>query len=180
LWKGLLDSPFLIAPFGILSRLLISFLLFLHCVIWPRKHFPVLSSFMTYRRILTRVTWMAPLVEQELFTLPEHPRSPPVFSRVRVDRSFVSFLLIIVLSVLWQMDADYSFGIGFHSFPVIDWFCLFIYLWVLTFHCKIVRSSLLNLKLFFLYNLNVAATYDVLIFAIKLISDCLKVQISMN
>jgi hypothetical protein len=56
-----LDSPFLIAPFGILSRLLISFLLFLHCVIWPRKHFPVLSSFMTYRRVLTRVTWMAPL-----------------------------------------------------------------------------------------------------------------------
>jgi hypothetical protein len=22
---------------------------------------------------------------------------------------------------------------GFHSFPVLDWFCLFIYLWVLTF-----------------------------------------------
>jgi hypothetical protein len=22
---------------------------------------------------------------------------------------------------------------GFHSFPIVDWFCLFIYLWVLTF-----------------------------------------------
>jgi hypothetical protein len=22
---------------------------------------------------------------------------------------------------------------GFHCFPVVDWFCLFIYLWVLTF-----------------------------------------------
>jgi len=22
---------------------------------------------------------------------------------------------------------------GFHSFPVVDWFCLFIYLWVLTY-----------------------------------------------
>jgi hypothetical protein len=22
---------------------------------------------------------------------------------------------------------------GFHSFPVVDWFCLFIYLWVLSF-----------------------------------------------
>jgi hypothetical protein len=22
---------------------------------------------------------------------------------------------------------------GFHSFPVVDWFCLFTYLWVLTF-----------------------------------------------
>ena len=31
---------------------------------------------------------------------------------------------------------------GFHSFPVVDWFCLFIYLWVLTFPCKIVRSSI--------------------------------------
>jgi hypothetical protein len=22
---------------------------------------------------------------------------------------------------------------GLHSFPVVDWFCLFIYLWVVTF-----------------------------------------------
>ena len=29
---------------------------------------------------------------------------------------------------------------GFHSFPVVDWFCLFIYLWVL-----IVRSSVILL-----------------------------------
>jgi hypothetical protein len=34
---------------------------------------------------------------------------------------------------------------GFHSFPVVDWFCLFIYLWVLTFLCKIVRSSVILL-----------------------------------
>ena len=39
---------------------------------------------------------------------------------------------------------------GFHSFPVVDWFCLFIFLWVLTFRCKIVRSSvILLLPLFF-------------------------------
>ena len=54
------------------------------------------------------------LVEQELLTLPEHPRSSPVFSGVRVARNldlyvcfvdrffcpFVPFLLAIVLSVL--------------------------------------------------------------------------------
>ena len=34
---------------------------------------------------------------------------------------------------------------GFHSFPVVDWFCLFINLWVLTFLCKIVRSSVILL-----------------------------------
>jgi hypothetical protein len=29
----------------------------------------------------------------------------------------------------WLSQGHY----GFHSFPVVDWFCLFIYLWVLTF-----------------------------------------------
>jgi hypothetical protein len=33
---------------------------------------------------------------------------------------------------------------GFHSFPVVDWFCLFIYeFWL--FLCKIVRSSVILL-----------------------------------
>jgi hypothetical protein len=35
------------------------------------------------------VTRPAPLVEQELLTLPEHLSSPPVFSAVRVTRSLV-------------------------------------------------------------------------------------------
>ena len=62
-----------------------------------------------------------PLVEQELFTLPEHLSLPPVFSGVRVTRSlvlfvcfvdrclsFVFFLLAIVLSVrLRYADSDY-------------------------------------------------------------------------
>ena len=34
---------------------------------------------------------------------------------------------------------------GFHNFLVVDWFCLFINLWVLTFLCKIVRSSVILL-----------------------------------
>ena len=58
----------------------------------------------------TRLTPRVPLVEQELRTLPEHLRSPMVFSGVRVTRSyvlqtvffcpFVLFLLGIALFVL--------------------------------------------------------------------------------
>jgi len=38
---------------------------------------------------VTRVTQWVRLVEQELLTLPEHLSSPPVFSGVHVDGSFV-------------------------------------------------------------------------------------------
>ena len=38
---------------------------------------------------VTRLTRRVPIVEQELFTLPEHLSSPPVFSGVRVSRSLV-------------------------------------------------------------------------------------------
>jgi len=51
--------------------------------------FPVLSSFMTYHRIVTRLIRRVPVVEQELPTLPEHLSSPLVFSGVRVTRSLV-------------------------------------------------------------------------------------------
>jgi hypothetical protein len=37
---------------------------------------------------------------------------------------------------------------GFHSFPVVDWFCLFIYLWVLTFpllDCSEVSNFVITL-----------------------------------
>jgi hypothetical protein len=59
-----------------------------------RKHLPVLSSFMTYYRILTTLTRVS-LVEQKLFTLPEHLSSPPVFSGVRVSRSLVLYVCFI-------------------------------------------------------------------------------------
>ena len=53
------------------------------------KHFPILSSFMTYHRVLTRLARRVLLVEQELPTLPEHLSSSPVFSGVRVTQSLV-------------------------------------------------------------------------------------------
>ena len=59
------------------------------CHKWPRicstcrKHFPVLSSVMTYHGFVTRLTPV------ELLSLPEHLGSPPVFSGVLVTRSLV-------------------------------------------------------------------------------------------
>ena len=85
---------------------------------------PVLSSFMTYPRCVTRVTRRVPLVERELLNLPGHLSSPLVlvgfvsfdllFSvKYFVYRclSFCPFLLAIVLYVLLQFKVpDYPFG----------------------------------------------------------------------
>ena len=63
------------------------------CHKWPRicsthlKHFPILSSFMTYQRM--------PLVEHELLILAEHLSSHPVVSAVRVTRSLVLYVCFV-------------------------------------------------------------------------------------
>ena len=44
---------------------------------------------------VTRLTWRVPLVEQELFTLPEHLSSLPAFSGVRVTRSLALYVCIV-------------------------------------------------------------------------------------
>jgi len=67
---------------------------------WPRicstcKHFPVLSSFMTYHRVCTYINTMDALVEQELLTLPVHLSSPPVLCGVRVTRSLISYVCFV-------------------------------------------------------------------------------------
>ena len=53
------------------------------------REFVFPENFTTYYRLVTRLTRRVPLVEQELFILLEHMRSPPVFSGVRVTRSLV-------------------------------------------------------------------------------------------
>ena len=67
---------------------------------WPRicstcrKQFPAFpQSFMTCHRVCNYITRRVPLVEQKLLTLPEHLSSPPVFSGVRVTRSFYMYVL---------------------------------------------------------------------------------------
>jgi len=56
-----------------------------------RYHDPILSSFSGFAK---RVKRHAPHVEQELLILPEHLRSPPVFSVVRVARSVVFHVML--------------------------------------------------------------------------------------
>ena len=40
---------------------------------------------------------------------------------------------LIQPTISFEMPVPSQGHYGFHSFPVVDWFCLFIYLWVLTF-----------------------------------------------
>ena len=42
-------------------------------------------------------------------------------------------LNLIQPTISLEMPVPSQGHYGFHSFPVVDWFCLFIYLWVLTF-----------------------------------------------
>ena len=71
---------------------------------------------------VTTVTRWVPLVEQKLFSTPEHLSSHPVFSGVRVAQFIIFcvvvlrslfallFVLVIVLSVLRFMTSGYPFG----------------------------------------------------------------------
>jgi hypothetical protein len=65
------------------------------CHKWPwlcstcRKRFRSFPHSWLITGFVTRLTRRVPLVEQELFTLPEHLSSPPVFSGVRITRSLV-------------------------------------------------------------------------------------------
>jgi len=94
------------------------------CVTNDHEYVPLVvntSRFFPHSRLttgcVTRLTWRVPLVEQELFTLPEHLSSHPVLSVLRVTRflfymyvlyivvcPFVLFLLAIVLSVVLQYN----------------------------------------------------------------------------
>jgi hypothetical protein len=74
---------------------------------YPRHKWPRICS--TYRkhffrsfprswlitRFVTRLTPRVPLVKQEMLTLSEHLRSPPVFSGVRVTRSLVLYVCFV-------------------------------------------------------------------------------------
>ena len=42
-------------------------------------------------------------------------------------------MLVSQPTISLEMPVPSQGHYGFHSFPVVDWFCLFIYLWVLTF-----------------------------------------------
>ena len=61
--------------------------------IYDRKHFPVLSYFMIYRRDCKQSNTTG--ATSELLTLPGHLSSPPGFSVVHVGRSLVFYVLFV-------------------------------------------------------------------------------------
>jgi hypothetical protein len=90
------------------------------CQKWPRicftcrKHFPVLSSSMTYHGFVTRLTRWVSLVEQELPTLPEYMSSSLIPSGVRVTRSLVLFVCFVdrclsFSTCLWPLPCLFFF-----------------------------------------------------------------------
>ena len=65
----------------------------------------------------------------------------PLYSTVQTSTSRVNatFKIRVITNlpiqpiISLEMPVPSQGHYGFHSFPVVDWFCLFIYLWVLTF-----------------------------------------------
>jgi hypothetical protein len=72
---------------------------------------------MTYHRFVTRLTRRMSLVEQELLTLPEHPRSPPIFSGVCVTQSLVLYvyfcrsLFVLLYFIFWPLCCLFLFDV---------------------------------------------------------------------
>ena len=65
---------------------------------------------------------------------------------------------LIQPTIFLEMPVSSQGHYGFHSFPCIDWFCLFIYLWVLTFpllDCSEFGNLLLPLISMFEITMNV-------------------------
>jgi hypothetical protein len=59
-----------------------------------------------------------------------------IFFSLRDDNRRTKSLFQTIIEVIWaylMMPVPSQSHYGFHSFPVVDRFCLFLYLWVLTF-----------------------------------------------
>ena len=71
------------------------------CHKWPRMRSISHSWFIT--GFVTRVTRPVPLVEQELFILPQHMSSPLIYNGVRFTRSFIFYLVFCrsLFFLLW-------------------------------------------------------------------------------
>jgi hypothetical protein len=100
-----------------------------------RKHFPVLSSFMT--RFVTGATRWVLLVEKELLTFPENLSLPPLFSRVCVAWYIVlcvafSRSLFVLLSFLAHQRVMWGIAITWRPSSVVR---------PLTFHILIYSSE---------------------------------------
>jgi hypothetical protein len=95
------------------------------------KLLPLKKSLKT--RIVTRLTRRAPLVAQELLTLPEHLSSPPIFSEVCVTRSlvlcysifdlmcmFCRSLFVLLIFLFWPLCSMFFFDIRIMITPLVS------------------------------------------------------------
>ena len=74
---------------------------------------------------VTGATWRVPHVENELFTLPEHLSSPPVFNVVRFARSLVFYVmfccsLFVLLSFFFLSLCCLSFELRLPITPLVS------------------------------------------------------------
>ena len=75
-----------------------------------RNYFPVLSSFMTCH-------WACNCMEQELFILPEHLSSPPVFSFMCM---FCRSLFFLLYFFFWPLCCLFFFDIRIMIIPLVS------------------------------------------------------------
>jgi hypothetical protein len=98
-WQKLLNQGFLLVK---LKSTWLGWPLWNICVTNDHVYVPPVvntSRYFPHSRLIigfvTRLTRRVPLVEHELLTLPEHLRSPPVFSGVRVARSLALYVCFV-------------------------------------------------------------------------------------
>ena len=75
-----------------------TFTIFSECHSYCVHELPTINSFCCksiITRFVSRLTWQASLVEQELLTLPEHLSSLPVFNGICVTRSLVLYVCFV-------------------------------------------------------------------------------------
>ena len=88
----------------------------------PRHFYDVVTSFWCKSKVTRRV----PLVVQELFNLPEHMSSPPVFSGVRVTGSLVSSvkfcrsLVVLLFFLFWPLCCLIIFDLWILITPLVS------------------------------------------------------------
>jgi hypothetical protein len=88
--------------------------------------FPVLFSFLTYHRVVTRLTRRVPLVELELLLLSEHLRSSPVSRGVGVTPYLVicvflcRSLFVLLYCFFWPLCCLFFFDIRILITPLLS------------------------------------------------------------
>jgi len=91
------------------------------------SHNPVfLSSFMTYNRILNRVTRWVSLVEKEILSLPKHQILSLLFRGVHVAQS--SVFCVELCRPLFVISSRFFWPLYYLSFDLLLWYIFTLFL----------------------------------------------------